>query len=142
VVDDRRDLLDRTAELATDYLERLPDRPVAPKTDLDALRAAFGGPVPEGPSDPQAVVEALARDAETGLIGSAGPRYFGFVVGGGVPAALAADWLTSAWDQNAGLYALSPAAAVAEEVAAAWLVDFLVLGFGSCLVLVWFGLLF
>jgi glutamate/tyrosine decarboxylase-like PLP-dependent enzyme len=122
-MDNRRALLDRTAELAADYLDRLPERRVAPKTDLAALRAAFGGPVPEGPSDPQAVVEALARDAESGLIGSAGPRYFGFVVGGGVPAALAADWLTSAWDQNAGLYALSPAAAVAEEVAAAWLVD-------------------
>ena len=120
---DRRALLDRTAELATDFLERLPERPVAPKTDLAALRAAFGGPLPDGPSDPGAVVEALARDAESGLIGSAGPRYFGFVVGGGVPAALAADWLTSAWDQNAGLYALSPAAAVAEEVAAEWLVD-------------------
>jgi glutamate/tyrosine decarboxylase-like PLP-dependent enzyme len=122
-MDDRRSLLDRTAELAAGYLDRLADRPVAPKTDLAALRGAFGGPVPDGPSDPQAVVEALARDAEPGLIGSAGPRYFGFVVGGGVPAALAADWLTSAWDQNAGLYALSPAAAVAEEVAAAWLVD-------------------
>lgn len=122
-MDDRRRLLDRTAELAADYLSRLPERPVAPKTDLAALRAAFGGPLPDGPSDPQAVVEALARDAESGLIGSAGPRFFGFVVGGGVPAALAADWLTSAWDQNAGLYALSPAAAVAEEVAAAWLVD-------------------
>jgi glutamate/tyrosine decarboxylase-like PLP-dependent enzyme len=120
---DDRALLDRTAELATDFLDRLPERPVAPKTDLAALRAAFGGPMPDGPSDPQAVVEALARDAESGLIGSAGPRYFGFVVGGGVPAALAADWLTSAWDQNAGLYALSPAAAVAEEVAAEWLVD-------------------
>jgi glutamate/tyrosine decarboxylase-like PLP-dependent enzyme len=122
-MDDRRALLDRTAELANDFLDRLPERRVAPKTDLAALRAAFGGPVPDDPSDPQAVVEALARDAESGLIGSAGPRYFGFVVGGGVPAALAADWLTSAWDQNAGLYALSPAAAVAEEVAAAWLVD-------------------
>ena len=122
-MNDRRPLLDRTAELAAGYLERLPERPVAPKTDLAALREAFGGPFPDGPSEPQAVVESLARDAESGLIGSAGPRFFGFVVGGGVPAALAADWLTSAWDQNAGLYALSPAAAVAEEVSAAWLVD-------------------
>ena len=120
-MDGRSSLLRRTAELAADFLDRLPDRPVASKADLAALRAAIGGPLPEGPSDPEAIVEALARDAESGLVGSAGARFFGFVVGGGVPASLAADWLTSAWDQNAGLYALSPAAAVAEEVAAAWL---------------------
>jgi glutamate/tyrosine decarboxylase-like PLP-dependent enzyme len=120
---DRDALLHRTAELAGDFLDGLPDRPVARPVDLAALRAALGGPLPDGPSDPAGVIEALARDAEAGLVGTAGPRYFGFVIGGGVPAALAADWLTSAWDQNAGLYALSPAAAVVEEVAAAWLLD-------------------
>ena len=120
-MDDRRQLLARTADLATDFLDRLTDRPVGSTGDLASLREALGGPLPDAPSDPIAVVEALARDAEPGLVGTAGPRYFGFVVGGGVPTALAADWLTSAWDQNAGLYALSPAAAVAEEVAAAWL---------------------
>jgi glutamate/tyrosine decarboxylase-like PLP-dependent enzyme len=122
-MDDRRTLLQRTTELATDFLDRLPNRPVGRPTDLEKLRAALGGPLPDGPQDPMAVIEGLARGAEAGLIGSAGPRYFGFVVGGGVPAALAADWLTGAWDQNAGLYALSPAAAVAEEVAAQWLLD-------------------
>ena len=96
---------------------------MGPPVDLAALRTALGGPMPDAPSDPEGVIEALARDAEPGIIGSAGPRYFEFVVGGGVPAALAAYWLTSAWDQNAGLYALSPAAAVVEEVAATWLVD-------------------
>jgi glutamate/tyrosine decarboxylase-like PLP-dependent enzyme len=122
-MDDRRLLLRRTAELASDFLERLPDRPVGSKADLAELRSTLGGPMPEGPADPESVIAALARDAEPGLIASAGPRFFGFVVGGGVPAALAADWLTSAWDQNAGLYALSPTAAVVEEVAASWLVD-------------------
>jgi glutamate/tyrosine decarboxylase-like PLP-dependent enzyme len=130
-MNDRSDLLHRTADLATDFLERLSDRPVWPAVDIAALRRDLGGPMPDGPADPAAVIEALARDAEGGLVGSAGPRYFGFVVGGGVPASLAADWLTSAWDQNAGLYALSPAAAVAEEVAASWLVDLFGLPAGS-----------
>jgi glutamate/tyrosine decarboxylase-like PLP-dependent enzyme len=130
-MDERRSLLRRTAELANDFLDTLPDRRVSPRTDLAALRAALGGPIPEASGDPEAIIEALARDAEQGLVGTAGPRYFGFVVGGGVPAALAADWLASAWDQNAGLYVLSPAAAVAEEVAASWLVELFGLPPGS-----------
>jgi glutamate/tyrosine decarboxylase-like PLP-dependent enzyme len=120
---ERGDLLRRTAELAADFLNRLPDRPVSTPVDLAALRRELGGPLPDRGEDPQEVIEKLATDVEPGLVGSAGPRYFGFVVGGGVPAALGADWLTSAWDQNAGLYALSPSAAVIEEVAASWLVD-------------------
>jgi glutamate/tyrosine decarboxylase-like PLP-dependent enzyme len=128
---ERRELLARTAELASDFLDRLPDRPVWPPVDLAALRDALGGPMPDRGEDPEAVIEALAGRAEPGIVGSAGPRYFGFVVGGGVPTALAADWLTSAWDQNAGLYALSPAASVVEEVAADWLVELFGLPAGS-----------
>jgi glutamate/tyrosine decarboxylase-like PLP-dependent enzyme len=130
-VGDQRTLLDRTAALADGFLEILPDRKVGPEVDLAALREALGGPLPEDGEEPLTVVERLAADSEPGLVASAGPRYFGFVVGGGVPAALAADWLTSAWDQNAGLYALSPAAAVVEEVVAAWLIDLLALPEGS-----------
>jgi len=128
---DRDGLLRQTADIAADFLDRLPDRPVVRPVDLAELRAALGGAMPDGPSDPGSVIEALARDAEPGLVGTAGPRYFGFVIGGDVPAALAADWLTSAWDQNAGLYATSPAAAVVEEVAATWLVDVFGLPHGS-----------
>ena len=130
-MDDRRHLLTRTSELANDFLDRLPNRPVTRPTDLEKLRAALGGSLPDGPDDATAVVDELARAVEPGLVGSAGPRYFGFVVGGGVPASLAADWLTSTWDQNAGLYALSPAAAVVEEVAASWLIDLFGLPAGS-----------
>jgi glutamate/tyrosine decarboxylase-like PLP-dependent enzyme len=130
-MDDRRALLTRTAELANDFLDRLPNRPVGRPTDLEKLRAGLGGPLPDQPQDAGVVVEALAQGVEPGLIGSAGPRFFGFVVGGGVPAALAADWLASAWDQNAGLYVLSPAAAVAEEVAAHWLIELFGLPEGS-----------
>ena len=128
---DRRDLLTRTAELANDFLDRLPTRPVGRPVELERLRAEMGGTLPEGPQDPIPVTEALARAAESGLVGTAGPRYFGFVVGGSLPAALAADWLTSAWDQNTGLYALSPASAVAEEVAAGWLLEVFGLPKGS-----------
>ena len=111
-MDDRKVLLSRAAELAGEFLDGLPDRPVGPPVDLAALRSELNRPLAERGEDPRAVLEELVSGVEQGLVGSAGPRYFGFVVGGGVPAALAADWLTSAWDQNAGLFALSPSAAV------------------------------
>jgi len=128
---DTRRLLLRTAKLAADFLESLERRPVGPQAVLEDLRAALGGPLPDGPEDPIAVVERLARDAGPGLVGMAGGRYFGFVIGGGVPAALGADWLTSAWDQNAGLFVCGPSAAVVEEVAHAWLADLLGLPAGT-----------
>ncbi|HJP87918.1 MAG TPA: aminotransferase class V-fold PLP-dependent enzyme [Candidatus Limnocylindrales bacterium] len=128
---DRDAVLRRTAELATAYLDSLPERPVGKPVDLAALRAALDGPLPDAPVDPGVVIEDLARGADAGIFGTAGPRYFGFVIGGGVPAALAADWLTSTWDQNGALYAISPAAAVAEEVAGRWLIELFGLPSGS-----------
>ena len=124
-------LLRRTAELATSFLEGLDERPVGRPVDLAALRAAMGGPLPDVGEDPISIVEALAHDADPGIVATAGPRYFGFVIGGSQPAALAADWLTSTWDQNAAAYVISPAAAVAEEVAHGWLVDLLGLPVGT-----------
>jgi glutamate/tyrosine decarboxylase-like PLP-dependent enzyme len=117
------DLVRRAAELASAYLDSVDERPVAPPVAPDALRARLGGPLPERGEEPAAVLDWLADAVEPGLVASAGPRYFGFVMGGSQPAALAADWLTSTWDQNAGLFVRSPAAAVAEEVAGAWLLE-------------------
>ncbi len=115
--------LDRASAIAQDFLAGLPSRHVGTTASLEVLRERFGGPLPDPGEDPVSVVETLAANAEGGLVASAGPRFFGFVIGGGLPAALAADWLTSAWDQNACLYVVGPAAAVAEEVAGAWLAD-------------------
>ena len=120
-----RALLRRVAELAADHLEALPERHAGAVAGFDELRAALGGPLPEAAVDAAQVVEELARAAAPGLVASPGPRYFGFVTGGALPAALAADWLASAWDQNAFSAVSSPAAAVAEEVACGWLLDLL-----------------
>jgi glutamate/tyrosine decarboxylase-like PLP-dependent enzyme len=107
------------------HLESLDAAPVDATASLHDLRARLGKPLAQAGVAPAEVVEELVRDVEGGLIGSAGGRFFGWVVGGAVPSSLAADWLAAAWDQNAGLYAAGPAAAVAEEVAGGWLRDIL-----------------
>ena len=122
-----RDLLQRTAEIAADFLDSLDERPVRPEATVEELRAALGGPLPEQPSDALEVIEKLARDADPGLMATASGRFFGFVIGGAFPAAIAADWLTSAWDQNSGLTLPMPATGVVEEVAGAWLKELLAL---------------
>jgi glutamate/tyrosine decarboxylase-like PLP-dependent enzyme len=124
-VTDVRDLLRRTADLAADFLDSLDDRPVFPRVSAEQLRRSLGGPLPDGPTDPQEVVEALVAAADPGIVAMPSGRYFGFVIGGGLPAAVAADWLTSAWDQNAGLYVGGPAASVVEEVVRDWVCDLL-----------------
>ena len=122
---DTRELLARTAELSADFLESLDTRPVLPEIDHEALRAALARPLQDEPMEPSDVLEQLVADAEPGIAGIPGGRWFGFVIGGALPAALAADWMTSTWDQNAGLYAPAPAASIAEEVAGAWLRELL-----------------
>ena len=118
-------LLRETAELALDFFDGLAERPVGPPVDLEALRAAFITPLPEAGESPHAVIAELARAAAPGIVASAGPRYFGFVNGGSVPAAVAADWLVTAWDQVVSMYVSSPTGAVVEEAAAEWLCDVL-----------------
>jgi glutamate/tyrosine decarboxylase-like PLP-dependent enzyme len=120
---DARDLLRRTAELAANYVESLGERPVFPRVTPEQLREALGGPLPEERLDPERVIEELAASAEPGVVALGSGRYFGFVIGGALPAALAADWLTSAWDQNAGLYAGGPSASVIEQIVQEWLVE-------------------
>jgi glutamate/tyrosine decarboxylase-like PLP-dependent enzyme len=121
------ELLDLTLALALGYVRGLPERPVAGNATREALTAAFGRPLADEPEDPSKVVQDLADAAEPGLVATSSGRFFGFVEGGVLPAALAADWLTSTWDQNPGFNVLSPAAAVAEEVVAGWLLDLLAL---------------
>jgi glutamate/tyrosine decarboxylase-like PLP-dependent enzyme len=119
------EVLRRAAELAIEFRRGLSERRVGASADHASLRASLGGPLPAAGSDPIDVIEELARRADPGLIAMAGPRYFGFVIGGSVPSTVAADWLTSAWDQNAGIYVAGPAASVVEEVAAGWLLELL-----------------
>src|SRR5262245_28581379 len=111
---DERTLM-RAAEIAVDYLRRMPDMPVRGEATLDELRTSLRVPLNDAPLDPFQVVEDLAEAAGPGIVQIQSPRYFGFVIGGSYDAAIAADWLTTAWDQNAGSYPCGPSALVVEE---------------------------
>lgn len=115
----------RTADIAAEYLTSLPERPVRADASLDELRSALGVALEDGQLPALQVIEELVEASDPGLVGTQSPRYFGFVIGGALNAAIAADWLTSVWDQNAAGYPGGPSAAVAEEVACGWLLDIL-----------------
>jgi len=120
-----RDLFGLAAETAADFHDSLDDRPVGPQATYDELVDSFGGPLAdEGIGDIEVLTE-LIEAAEPGLVGSQTGRYFGFVFGSALPASVAADWLASAWDQNAFSVVTSPAAAAAEEVSARWIAELL-----------------
>jgi glutamate/tyrosine decarboxylase-like PLP-dependent enzyme len=123
--------LDRAVAHTRSWLESLPKRAVPPATGAEELQAQFGGALPTGPSDAAEVVDRLAALAEPGLMAMPSGRFFGWVIGGTLPAALAADWLTSAWDQNSGMRYATPATAAAEDAAAGWLLDLLGLPAGA-----------
>ncbi|WP_422936141.1 pyridoxal phosphate-dependent decarboxylase family protein [Sinomonas sp. P47F7] len=123
--------LDRAAEHARRWLGSIPSRHVGPRTTADELAEAFGGELPETGLDPAATVDALAAAAEPGLMAMPSGRFYGWVIGGTLPAAMAADWLVSAWDQNTGLRFATPAVVAAEEAAGRWVLDLLDLPRGA-----------
>lgn len=124
-------LLSDVASRAARYLEELPERSVAPLPEAVARLAELGGPLPEEPSDPAALLGLLDEVGSPATVATAAGRYFGFVIGGSLPAALAANWLSGAWDQNASLQVMSPVAARCEEIVLEWFLDLLGLP-GGC----------
>jgi len=116
-----RAALERAAQHAFAFLESLDTRSVATTVSLGALRTRLARPLADRGVPAVQVIDELVADADPGILGSQGGRFFGWVIGGGLPAAMAADWLTTVWDQNAGVHACAPAASVVEEVAAGWL---------------------
>ncbi len=118
-------LLERALYHALTYLGRLDEAPVAPVVSAEVLRARFDRTLPDRGLEPERILDDLVAAADGGLTGSPSGRFFGWVIGGTLPSAVAADWMTTVWDQTPGLHAVAPAAAMAEEVAGTWLKDLL-----------------
>lgn len=124
-------LLVETADRAARYIAEIADRRVAPSPADVARLETLGGPLPQLPSDPSEVLALLDDIGSPATVATAGGRYFGFVIGGSLPAALVANWLAGAWDQNASMQVMSPVAAKLEEIVLQWMVDLLGLPSGS-----------
>lgn len=120
-----RELLRRTAEIAADYLETLDRSPIRPERGYGEMLAELDGPVPEEPSDPLSVIEELVTKGEDGISRMGSGRFYGFVIGGSLPAATAVDWLVTAWDQNTGLAEVTPTTSALETVAGRWVLELL-----------------
>jgi glutamate/tyrosine decarboxylase-like PLP-dependent enzyme len=128
---DRDIALARAASHATQWLNSLATRPVAPRASVAEVTAALGAELPDAPTPAPEVIDLLARACEPGLTAMPSGRFYGMVIGGTHPAALAADWLVSAWDQNSGLRLVTPAHSAVEDVVSGWLLDVLGLPAGS-----------
>ena len=130
---DRSAGLDRAHALALEWLDSLADRPVPPSLATEDVAQRLDPVLPEGPTDPAKVVDELAAACDPGLTAIPGGRFFGFVMGGTHPAALAVDWLVSAWDQNTGMRTVTPAHSAVEDLTETWLLDLLGLPPGSAI---------
>jgi glutamate/tyrosine decarboxylase-like PLP-dependent enzyme len=129
--DDFDEPLSRAMEHARAWLRSEPDRRVGPAADIDAVLSSLAQELPRAGTAAATVVDGLARAVEPGLMAMGSGRFFGWVIGGTLPAALAADWLVSAWDQNAALRYATPGVVAVEEIAARWILDLLGLPAGS-----------
>ena len=118
-------VLSAAADHAAYYLEHMSSRPIAATATIAELRQRLARPLPEEGADATAVIDELVRDTEGGLMGSTSGRFFGWVIGGTLPVAIAADWLTSTWDQNAASNLTAPAEAVVEDVCGGWMKELL-----------------
>lgn len=118
-----RDLLENTAQRAISYLEGIGDRTVAPSAEAVAKLATLDEPLNESSTSAEQVIKLLDEICSPATTAMAGPRFFGFVIGGSLPVTVAANWLASAWDQNSGLYTPTPATSKLEQVALNWLLD-------------------
>jgi glutamate/tyrosine decarboxylase-like PLP-dependent enzyme len=123
--------LERALNHSLAHLDSLEHAPVGATATLDTLRERLAKPLNAQRMAADTVIDELVADTAGGITGSAGGRFFGWVIGGSLPAALAADWLTAAWDQNAASFACAPAEAVIEEVCGTWLKDLLRLPAGA-----------
>ena len=123
--------LARATAHAARWLDSLPTRPVPPQASVEEIAAALGADLPDGPTPAHEVIDLLAGACDRGLTAMPSGRFFGMVIGGTHPAALAADWLVSAWDQNAGLRLVTPANSAVEDITSGWLLDMLGLPAGS-----------
>jgi glutamate/tyrosine decarboxylase-like PLP-dependent enzyme len=128
-----RDLFEKAAAHAADYREAVAIDPKPLARDYHALRDALSKPVPESGAAPDAVIDELVKMTEGGLMPMTGSRFFGWVIGASHPVGVAADWLVTAWGQNAGYHSPTPAAAVIEEIAERWLLELLDLPLGSAI---------
>lgn len=126
-----RQALQRAFDLSIAYLKEVKEGRASTVRSCEELRSGFDRPMPVDGEDSGSIVSKIAEAAAGGLTGSAGGRFFGWVIGGSLPSALAADWLAGAWDQNAALYACSPASAIVEEVAGRWIKELLELPSGA-----------
>lgn len=124
-MDDRAHALEAAHDAASRFLDSLAERPVWPRASLDDMLGVFGGPLADEGQDAAELVADLAERADPGLVAIPGGRFFGFVIGGTLPAALATDWLVSAWDQNAGSSTMTTATVALERIAGRWTCELL-----------------